>query len=153
MGLLPLLISLIFPACAEAGANGIPIPPPMDFTHIERPATPNTALAAPAGFIPAPDIVTRRYAVAPGALFAAVDAVALAQPRTYPQVHYADRQQAHYVARSAVWNFPDMIAVQVMPNSTLVLWSRSIYGRSDLGANRARLTAWLATLNARLAAR
>ena len=32
-------------------------------THIERPASPNTALAAPAGTDPAPDIVTPVFAV------------------------------------------------------------------------------------------
>jgi hypothetical protein len=34
-----------------------------------------------------------------------------------------------------------------------VLWSRSVYGRSDLGVNRARLTAWLAALDAALPTR
>ena len=31
--------------------------------------------------------------------------------------------------------------------STLVLYSRSVYGHSDLGVNRARVTAWLAALD------
>jgi uncharacterized protein (DUF1499 family) len=40
--------------------------------------------------------------------------------------------------------------VQVTPESGLILWSRSIYGRSDFGVNRARLAAWLAALDAAL---
>ena len=34
-------------------------------------------------------------------------------------------------------------------DGTLILWSRSVYGRSDLGVNKARLRAWLAALDAR----
>jgi len=41
--------------------------------------------------------------------------------------------------------------MQVNSDSTLVLWSRSVYGRSDLGVNRRRLTAWLGALDTTLA--
>jgi uncharacterized protein (DUF1499 family) len=151
MRIFALLISLIFPACAGIGADGVPVPAEIDFSHLTRPATPNTALAAPAGFAPAPDIVTRSYDIPPEKLFAAITAVATAQPRTYPQVNYDSKRQAHFVARSAWWNFPDLIAVQVQDNGSLILWSRSIYGQSDLGVNAARLKTWLAALDARLA--
>lgn len=148
--LLPLLLSLALPACSGHGAEGIPVPPPLDTAHIARPSSPNTALAAPAGFTPAPDIVTRRYGVPAAKLYAVVKQVALAQPRTFQQVEYADQMQAHFVARSRIMNFPDLIAVQVNPDSTLVLWSRSIYGHSDLGVNKQRLVAWLAAIDAAL---
>ncbi len=147
-----LLLGLALPGCSGHGAQGLPVPPPMDMAHIVRPATPNTALAAPAGFAPTPDITTRRYGMAPEALYQAVRRVAAAQPRTHAQVAYDDRRQAHYVARSALLNFPDLIALQVNPDGTLVLWSRSVYGQSDLGVNRRRLTRWLAALDAALAA-
>ena len=146
-----LLVGLALPGCSGHGAAGLPAPPPMDLVHIVRPATPNTALAAPAGFSPAPDITTRRYDVPPAALYEAVRTMAAAQPRNFLQVAYDDRLQAHYVARSALLNFPDLIAVQVNPDSTLVLWSRSVYGQSDLGVNRRRLARWLAALDAALA--
>jgi hypothetical protein len=148
--LLVLLLGLVLPGCSGHGAEGLPVPPPMDFSRLVRPATPNTALAAPAGFVPAPDIVTARRALAPAALYAAIRRVAASQPRTYLHVAYADRLQAHYVARSAVFNFPDLIAVQVLPDSTLILFSRSVYGRSDFGVNRKRLERWLAALDAEL---
>ncbi len=147
-----LLLSLALPGCSGHGAEGVPVPQPMDLTHLVRPATANTALAAPAGFSPPPDIVTRAYAVPPTRLYAAIRAVAAAQPRTYPQAAYDDRMQAHFVARSAVLNFPDLIAAEVQPDGTLILWSRSVYGASDLGVNRRRLIAWLAALDATLAA-
>ena len=151
MRVIPMLLGLLLPACAGQGVEGLPVPPPLDFAHIERPATPNTALAAPAGFTPAADLETRRYPVAPDRLYAAIRHVAAAQPRTWPQIAYDDRLQADFVARSAVFNFPDLITVQVTPDSGLILCSRSVYGRSDLGVNRQRLQAWLAALDAELA--
>jgi uncharacterized protein (DUF1499 family) len=148
------LVSFIMPACGFAGAAGLPTPTLMDMTHIVRPATPNTALAAPANFSPAPDIVTPAYKVPPDRLFAAVEAVAVAQPRTYPAATFATERQIHYVARSAVFNFPDLITLQVSPappdGATLVIWSRSVYGESDLGVNRKRVVAWLSALDAAL---
>ncbi len=152
MSLIHMLIGLFLPACGAEGAAGLPVPVFMDVAHIERPATPNTALAAPEGFSPKPDIVTRRYDVAPDRLYAAIRKVAAAQERTFPQVAFDDRMQAHYVARSWFFNFPDLIALQVNPDSTLVIWSRSIYGQSDLGVNRKRVSAWLAALDSALAA-
>ncbi len=142
-----MLLGLIFPACAGQGTQGLPAAAPMHMTHIVRPATPNTALAAPAGFSPAPDLVTHRYDVAPDRLYAAVRAMALAQPRTFLHAEFADRMQLHFVVRSRIMNFPDLVTAQVRPDSTLILWSRSVYGHSDLGVNRARLQAWLAALD------
>jgi len=159
------LVGFVMPACGFAGAAGLPPPTLMDIAHIERPATPNTALAAPAGFRPTPDIVTPPYHVPPDRLFAIVHDVAATQPRTYEAASFPSARQVHYVARSLVFNFPDLISVQVEPapsgttgqaapadaeSSTLVLWSRSVYGESDLGVNRARLGAWLAALDTAL---
>ena len=151
MNPLPWLVSLILPACGADGVRGLPVPRPMDVSAIVRPASPNTALAAPAGFAPTPDIVTVPYAMSPTRLYAAVRAMAQAQSRTYPAANYDERLQAHFVVRSAWLNFPDLVTVAVAgPDtgpSTLVLYSRSVYGRSDFGVNRKRVEAWLATLS------
>jgi uncharacterized protein (DUF1499 family) len=145
------LLGLLLPACGATGAHGLPMPRPMDVTHIVRPASPNTALAAPSGFIPPPDIVTPVYPVPADRLYASIQDVAAAQPRTFAAATYPDRLQAEWVARSAVFNFPDMIMAQVSPagrnKATMVLYSRSVYGYADLGVNRHRLAAWLAALS------
>jgi hypothetical protein len=155
MTLFAWLLGFVLPACGAPGAQGLPVPPPMDMAHIVRPANPNTALAAPAGFTPPPDLPTPVYPVPAARLYATVQKMAVAQPRTYVAASYPDRLQVHYVVRSAVFNFPDLVAVQVTPDgadsSLLVLYSRSIYGRSDLGVNRKRLEAWLASLQSALA--
>ena len=144
-------IGWLLPACAAAGALGFPQPALMDMGKVQRPASPNTALAAPAGTTPTPDVVTPRYPVPAPVLFAGVRAVAEAQPRTFLAAEYAAAGQVHYVVRSAVFNFPDLVTAQVTEDgpdaSTLVLYSRSVYGHSDLGVNRSRVTTWLAALD------
>jgi uncharacterized protein (DUF1499 family) len=148
------LISFVMPACGFPAAQGLPTPARIDPTQIVRPATPNTALAAPQGFNPPPDIATPPFDVSADRLFAAVQQTAAAQPRTYQAAAYPDQLQAHYVARSELFNFPDLILVQVVRDaperSGLIVYSRSVYGRSDLGVNRKRVATWLAALQARL---
>jgi uncharacterized protein (DUF1499 family) len=145
------ILGLFLPACAAAGVNGLPVPPLLDLANLARPASPNTALAAPARWTPKPDILTPVYPVPPDWLLAAVTQVADAQPRTFRAAAYPDARQIHWVVRSAVFNFPDLVTAQAMPHdragSTLLLYSRSVYGYGDFGVNRQRLTAWLAALN------
>lgn len=142
------------PACGAEGVRGLPVPPPMDVAAIVRPASPNTALAGPEGQSPAPDRVTAPYPIPPERLYQAVRAMAGAQDRTFPAAHYDELRQAHYVVRSKWANFPDLVTIAVAgPEagpSTLVVYSRSVYGHSDLGVNRARIEAWLAALSTAL---
>jgi len=126
----------------------------MDTAHIIRPASPNTALAAPEGFRPAPDIVTPGYPVPAARLLELIQREAVSQPRTFQAALYPDRLQVHYVARSAVLNFPDLVMVQVrddgLGRSNLILYSRSVYGYGDFGVNRKRVETWLGGLQTRL---
>ena len=147
---LTLAAALTLSACTGHGAEGIAVPPPMDMTAIVRPSSPNTALAAPAGFSPTPDIETHAFSMPPDRLYALVRRVAEAQPRTYLHVAFDDRRQVHYVIRSAVFNFPDLVTVQIRDDGGLVIWSRSVYGESDLGVNCKRVAAWLAAIDAAL---
>ena len=148
------LIGLVLPACGFPAAAGLPQPPMMDVAHIVRPSSPNTALAAPKGFTPAPDIVTPPYRIPAEELFARIQAVAASQPRTFQAALYPAQFQVHYVVRSAVLNFPDLVMVQVTKEdpggSGLIIYSRSVYGHSDLGVNRKRVDTWLAALQAKL---
>ena len=148
------LLGLWLPACASFGAAGLPVPPLMAITQIARPVTPNTALAAPPDFSPVPDVFVPQYHLPPANLYAAIHAIAAAQPRTYLAAQYPEQLQVDWVVRSAVFNFPDLVMVQVLPvgsgASTLVIYSRSVYGRSDLGVNVARIRTWLAALDASL---
>ena len=114
--LLVFLLGMVFPACSGDGVEGLPVPALMDFSHLGRPATPNTALAAPAGFAPPPDIVTARRAVPPPR--SSRDPADRGRPAAHLRaVACVNGLQAQYVARSAVFNFPDLVTVQVLPRS------------------------------------
>jgi uncharacterized protein (DUF1499 family) len=127
----------------------------MDMRRIERPSRPNSAFAGPAGRDLEPDMVAPIYPVAALHLYQAVLAMAAAQPRTYAAALYPRQLQAHFIARSTWFNFPDLITAQVHAygptTSSLTLYSRSVYGYSDLGVNQRRLTAWLAALPTEIA--
>ena len=144
------LLGLMLPACGADCVAGLPVPVPMDMTKIERPATPNTFLSGPAGMSPPPDVVTEARTLPAAKLYENARMVFSGQPRTYVAAEFPDRLQVHYVVRSALLNFPDLVTVQVnavgADRSTLVIWSRSVYGRSDFGVNRDRTQAWLAAL-------
>jgi hypothetical protein len=144
------LLGFILPACGANGAAGLPVPTPMDMTKIERPSTPNTFLAGPAGMRPEPDELTPEQPLPAQALYDKARDAFSRKPSTYVAAEFPSRLQIHYVVRSALMNYPDLVTVQVNPaeadQSTLVIWSRSVYGRSDLGVNRQRTKAWLAAL-------
>jgi uncharacterized protein (DUF1499 family) len=148
------LVGLALPACAAAGAQGLPQPQAFDMGRIERPSSPNTALAGPAGFAPTPDVETPTFEVPAARLRDAVLAVAATQPRTFLAADHAAQRQIHWVVRSAIFNFPDLVTAQItdagQDRSTLVLYSRSVYGYSDLGANRQRLNTWLAAVQTKI---
>ena len=143
------LLGLLLPACGATGAHGVPAAAP-DFTHLVRPSSPNTALAAPAGYKPAPDIVTPIYPVPPQRLFDVVKQVAAEEPDTYSLAADPEKLREGWVARSLVLNFPDIIWAEIRPAgpgaSELLLYSHSIYGYSDFGVNRRRVAKWLAAV-------
>lgn len=162
------ILGLALPAIGAEGAAGLPPPGLMDMTRIERPATPNTYLAGPADMrlIPnpaapgpaVPDLVLEPEATTAEAVFASARAVFERQPRTYLAAVFPEHRQVHYVVRSALMNYPDLVTVQVDPvtgpvtgpagqdRAMLTIWSRSVYGRRDFGVNKQRTDAWLAAL-------
>ncbi len=74
--------------------------------------------------------------------------VVSAQPRV--ELLAEDGQRIDYVQRSTRFRFPDIITVRfisVSPSqSTLAIYSRSVYGKGDIGVNRKRIEAWVKNL-------
>jgi diketogulonate reductase-like aldo/keto reductase len=74
--------------------------------------------------------------------------IVAAQPRV--ELLAENSQQFDYVQRSARFRFPDIITVRLISvspaQSTLAIYSRSVYGESDFGVNRKRVEAWLSAL-------
>jgi uncharacterized protein (DUF1499 family) len=145
------MISSLF----SRGAEGVPAPAPLDFTTLKLPASPNTCLLTPS-LAPGQGHLHRDpLPASPEAVMAALDRVAASMPRSFPLARFPARNQAQWVVRSALMNYPDIVvaeAVQVAGGSGLWLYSRSLIGWSDMGVNRARVMTWLEALEAALRA-
>lgn len=120
----------------------------VDPAETTRTGKPNDALAAPVGVARVePDIVLPTTTRPPIALLAALDEAVRAEPRVEVVAGSVEARRITYVQRSAIVGFPDYISVSAVETATgsgLVLWSRSRFGYSDLGVNRARVERWLA---------
>lgn len=128
----------------------------IDFAELERPRTPNTFLVAPDGLCrrATVDETAPRFGAPAEAVRAAFRRVAERQMRVDSGERNDALMQDAYVQRSALFRFPDFIEARFIPlpegGSTLAVYSRSKYGRSDLGVNRKRIRGWLAELAAEL---
>ena len=123
-----------------------------DLWHVDpadtaRTGKPNDALAAPVGTTRVdPDIELSLVTRSSIELLAALDAVARVEPRVEVVAGGVEAGKITYVQRSAIIGFPDYIsvsAIETIDGNGLILWSRSRYGYSDFGVNRARLDRWL----------
>jgi uncharacterized protein (DUF1499 family) len=123
----------------------------VDFTTLTLTDKPNQYLicppelcaAAPHGQSPVFQVPVEHLSAAWRQMLAALPGVTLL-------AEDQDGRQLDYVQRSARFRFPDIITVRFMAaapgQSTLAIYSRAVYGRSDFGVNRARVEAWLTGL-------
>ncbi len=124
---------------------------PVAFETLERRTNPNDALACPPSLCKArSDLAPPLFAVDANGLRAAMTKVIASEPRV-SLVHTNDTALIdRYVQRSALLRFPDTIVVRYIEQpggrSSLAMYSRSQFGRSDLGVNKARLKRWLGKL-------
>ncbi len=123
----------------------------VDFAELKLPEEPNRFLVCPPGFCGAkPHADSPVFDVSVDRLRARWSEVVAAQPRVELLIEHGDGWQFNYIQRSARFRFPDIITVRFVSTSTsqstLAIYSRSIYGGSDFGVNRERIEAWLAFL-------
>ncbi|MCW8085416.1 DUF1499 domain-containing protein [Sabulicella glaciei] len=133
------------------GPEGLPPPAPLDFGSLVLPRSPNAALAAPPGHpvaarahLPSPI-----YPVPAERLFETLLVLVDGFPRCHRLGAWPERHQAQWVERTRWMNFPDLVWAEAVPlpeGSGLLLLSRSLFGWSDLGVNRARAARWLEAL-------
>lgn len=135
----------------------LPVGPvePVDFTRLQPKGSPNRYLVCPPDYCSAaPDAFSPVFDMPPGLLRQEWEAMLATRPRVERLAESADGLQFDYVQRTARFRFPDIVTVRFLPvapaQSTLAIYSRSVYGRSDLGANRARVDAWLSALRPQL---
>ncbi len=123
----------------------------VDFEEFKLTDTANQYLMCPPGFCDAnPHAESPVFDVSVEQLRGRWREVVAVQPSVVLLAEDEDGQQFDYVQRSARFRFPDIITVRFISVSsslsTLAIYSRSIYGKSDFGVNRERIDAWLKTL-------
>lgn len=121
------------------------------FETLQRRRTPNDALACPAGLCQArSDLVPPVWRASVGELRAAFGRALQAEAGLQQVAGDEQSLKCRYVQRTKLMRFPDTIVVRFLEagegRSTLALYSRSQIGAGDLGANRARIDRWLASL-------
>ena len=122
---------------------------PVDFATLMRRRDPNDALVCPGRLCRAvPDIVAPVYALDPETLLGELRRIILASGDAEQVATQAATTGDRYVVRTPLLRFPDTVDVLVLPQpdgrSTLAIYSRSLVGRGDFGANLKRIRRWLA---------
>jgi uncharacterized protein (DUF1499 family) len=73
-----------------------------------------------------------------------------AEPRVVDAAEDERHRRSAYIARTKVLGFPDIVTVEFVAldkdRSSIALYSRSRYGRSDFGTHRRRVERWLSRL-------
>lgn len=127
-------------------------PMPVARWHVDpetaaRPATPNFYLMRDEGG----DAPALHLAAPPAEVAAALDRVMRTRPRTRLLAGRAADGFVTYIVRTPVFRFPDAVSFRLSATeigTRVSVFSRSRFGRSDLGANRTRVRAILAELSA-----
>ncbi|MCB4824440.1 DUF1499 domain-containing protein [Roseicella aerolata] len=135
------------------GIGGLPPATPLDFAALRLPPSPNTCLAAPPGGHAQAHITVPPLPVDAATAWPALRALGDGLPRVFRYGEWPERRQAQWVARTPLMNYPDIVTAELVPGPAgagLFLYSRSLFGWSDLGVNRRRVEAWLAALEAAL---
>lgn len=126
----------------------------IDFSTLRRSDSPNDYLMSPFDLVPTiPDEASPIFPVPLPQLKAAWFSVIEEMPRT-KLIASDSSDQFQFEQRSQFFNFPDLITVRFMAlpagHSTLAVYSKSVYGYSDLGVNRKRVQTWIKLLRERL---
>jgi uncharacterized protein (DUF1499 family) len=127
------------------GTDGLPPAFPVEFDALRLPASPNAALAAPAGTTRERHLELPLLAIPPDVAWSVLRKLGDGMPRVWLMAEWPERRQAQWVARSRLANFPDLLNAEVrgMPGGTgLFLYSRSLTGYSDFGVYARRVAEW-----------
>jgi len=129
--------------------------PVIDFATLQRNSVANQYLLCPKGMCstetdgeaPVFDVPVERLQVA-------WDEMLAEQPRLQLLRRDVTNTQIDYVQRTRFLRFPDLVTVRFVPvddaHSTLAIYSRSVWGKGDLGVNRKRVEEWLARVQAKI---
>ncbi len=123
----------------------------IDFRSLSLAASPNQYLVCPAKYCNGQAAeVSPAFEMTRTALRARWLGAVGREPRVELLARSGDGWQFDYLQRSRYFRFPDLITVRFIAlaerRSSLAVYSRSIYGKSDFGVNRERIIRWLGLL-------
>ncbi len=132
--------------------SNIPI---IEFPTLKLTNNPNEYLLCPKDYCKSkPHVISPLFQVSAKELQAAWQKMMSAQPRTTLHSNNKTNNQLDFVQRTELVRYPDIVTVRFIEvsgkQSTIAIYSRSVYGRSDFGANKARIERWMAVLTYRL---
>lgn len=121
---------------------------PVDFGQLRLKSSPNQYLVCPEGYCSGQaHAVAPEFSISADQLQAAWFTVIEAQPATEVIARDEGERQFAIETLTPLVGFPDTVTVRFIElpdgRSTLAIYSRSHYGRSDLGANKRRIDQWL----------
>lgn len=144
--------AIVAAAAAVLYVNHAPDPEAMlatDPAQAERTGRPNDFLVAPEGATAAPpDLIAETRPGTPAELVQRFAEIALSSPRVR-EISPGGGDFRVFKQSSALIGYPDYIsvkAVSVTGGAALIVYSRSRFGYSDLGVNKARIEDWLSRL-------
>lgn len=110
-------------------------------------------LPARNGFLVRPDQkIEAVYAMPAAEVLQRFQDVALASDRTRLVFGSVDSGMMTFESRSRFWGFPDYTTVKALPlaqgQTSVAIFGRLRFGRSDFGVNRGRITGWLQAMQA-----
>lgn len=123
---------------------------PVVFATLRPPQIPNWYLVCPEGLCEAePQMVSPVFECPAADLFERVTGVMLGRGGESVLLDPVT-QKARFVERTPIMEFPDTVSVRAVPagdgGSAIALYSRSLVGRNDFGANEERAKAILSEL-------
>ncbi len=124
---------------------------PVDFPSLDLKPTPNQFLVCPADYCKSPPhLVSPVFDMSVDVLQQRWLDMADRQPRIEPLHRDEQNRQFDIIQRTALMRYPDSITVKFLAlpegRSTLAVYSRSHYGKSDFGVNEERIRNWLENL-------
>jgi uncharacterized protein (DUF1499 family) len=155
VGIAVAVAALIWEGTTLESMLGVGEVPVVDFATLERGPDANQYLLCPNGMCTAQtDGEAPVFDVPVEQLQVAWDEMLAEQPRLEVLRRDVTNVQIDYVQRTRLLRFPDLITVRFVPvddsHSTLAIYSRSVYGKGDMGVNRIRVEEWLARLKAKV---
>lgn len=120
----------------------------VDFATLQRRPSPNDALACLPQFCAAKaDVAAPVFTKPFGDVFRAIEDAVVHEPRLEEVSADAGQGTLRFVQRSRLMGFPDTINVKVLPTtdggSAVLIYSRSLIGKGDMGVNRQRVERWV----------